>query len=115
MTVYRGLLLFDYPETAIGLWENQLGYRGYMEVWKHKETNDLVVMDVDEDSSPEDEDGNPDDLGSPIWEIRLESGDNKIIDYPCISGRFSQVDKWAKEWMAAHPKGMPRKEGQRQP
>ncbi len=66
MTLYHGILLFDVAEDPIGSWENQLGYRGVMEVWKAGDST--LQIEADEDSGGEevwvhDEEGNHDSLG----------------------------------------------------
>lgn len=93
MTVFKGMLLFDVPEPAIGKWENQLGYRGMLEVWKHSKTGDCVVLEPYEDAPEE-----------CIWEFWIHDKDS----YNCesiSSGAFDQVDKEAKEWMRKHLEG----------
>lgn len=52
MTINHGMLLFDSPETAINGWENQLGYRGYIEVWRKGAQE--IIIEVDEDHEPSD-------------------------------------------------------------
>lgn len=94
MTVFKGMLLFDIAEPAIGKWENQLGYRGMIEVWRHAETGDEVVLEPDEDSSEEEN----------IWEFIVQNNENGDFDY-ISSGTFAQVDKAAKAWMKEHPEG----------
>ena len=85
MTVSNGVLLFDTAEEPINGWENQLGYRGYIEVWEKE--NKRIEIDIDEDSS-EDE---------PVWEVLLcdDNGVN-LIDY---GYGFEEADKIAKEYM----------------
>ena len=106
MTKYAGILLFDEAEDAIAGWENQLGYRGYIEVWKHAKTGDVLTMDVDEDAEPVNENGEPDPLGEPIWFIMLEDKDANHITYLNYTNTFDEVDTIAKKWMAAHPDGI---------
>ena len=92
MTVFKGVLLFDIPEPAIGKWENIPFYRGMMEVWKHSVTGEEVVLEPNDDSTEENH-----------WDFIIQD-DNGNCD--CISsGTFDQVDKQAKEWMKEHPNG----------
>jgi nuclear transport factor 2 (NTF2) superfamily protein len=81
MTVYGGMLLFDIAEEPINDWENQLGYRGYMEVWKRGEEE--IKVEMDEDSG--------------VWEVIYEN-DNiwEMID--CHED-FDEADKIAKAYM----------------
>jgi len=98
MTVYAGLLLFDIAEPAIGHWENQLDYRGYIEVWKHAITGDRLTIDVIEDEKPDPE------TDETTWEIYVDS--ETCTEYLPHYGNFSKVDVQAKQWMLEHPNGL---------
>lgn len=52
MTVYKGMLLFDIPEPSINDWENQLDYRGMMEVWKRGD--EAITIEPYEEGDDED-------------------------------------------------------------
>lgn len=87
MTRFRGLLLFDVAERAIGPWENQLGYRGMMEVWKKRGTA-LVVTIQPHESSEDDEEWE-------AWWGDENTGDSESIAF----GTFEYCEDEAKEWM----------------
>jgi hypothetical protein len=88
MTIYQGRLLFDTPEPTINNWENQLGYRGYIEVWKRGEQT--LTMDCDDDVDP--------DVGS--WEVRVDDWPGEGQTEYIAFGTFAECDKAAKEWMS---------------
>ena len=54
MTLFHGLLLFDIAEPSIGNWEEQLGYRGAIDVWKNKETGKTLIIESYEDCEEHD-------------------------------------------------------------
>lgn len=85
MTIFKGMLLFDMAEPTINGWENQLGYRGMIEVWK--KGGQTIIIQPDEDC-PEDED---------VWEVIWETEEIwECIDY---GYGFDDADAKAKEYM----------------
>jgi len=92
MTLFKGMLLFDVAEPAIGKWENQLGYRGMLEVWIHDETGDTITLEPNEDATEEE------------WECWIHDKESEQWD-SLGWGTFKQVDKLAKQWMEKHPNG----------
>lgn len=94
MTIFHGMLLFDIAETSINGWENQLGYRGYYEVWRNF-LGEEMWMEVDEDT-PIDEDGNV------TWVLLYQQYDRHgdIVYWEALHyGTFREVDNYAKELM----------------
>jgi hypothetical protein len=78
------MLLFDIAEPAIGPWENQLGYRGMIEMWRKSGTQQFVCME-------------PCECGED-WEAWLgddETGNSESLAF----GTFDEVDKASKDWM----------------
>jgi hypothetical protein len=86
MTLFAGMLLFDIAEPAIGPWENQLGYRGMIEMWRKAGTQQFVCLE-------------PDDCGKEdCWEAWW--GDDETGSWELLAfGTFDKVDKAAKKWM----------------
>lgn len=81
MTIFKGMLLFDIAEDSINGWENQLGYRGMMEVWKKGDKT--IYIDLDEDTGE--------------WYSWLDNGtDGYNLDF---YGTFDEVDKMTKGYM----------------
>ena len=87
MTIFRGMLLFDMPEPAINGWENQLGYRGYVEVWEKGE--ERITLEPDEDHCEDD-----------FWEVVFDNGN--IVEIIGVGNGFEEADQIAKEYMASH-------------
>jgi nuclear transport factor 2 (NTF2) superfamily protein len=70
------------------VWENQLGYRGIIEVWELKGTKVALHIDVDEDVEDEG-----------CWFVTFETETiNRDIGY----GTFAQCDTLAKEFMRTY-------------
>ena len=53
-TKFSGVGLFDVGNN-VGSWEGQTGYRGMIDVWKHKKTGDEVTVEPFEDCEGYDE------------------------------------------------------------
>jgi hypothetical protein len=84
MTVYKGMLLFDIAEPSINGWENQLGYRGYIEVWKRGDWEIVIEPDEDEDEGY----------------INVYLQNPKTGNVNLIGGGYgNEADKFAKEYM----------------
>ncbi len=84
MTLFKGILLFDIAEDPINGWENQLGYRGMMEVWR--KGNREVVIEPCEDGDK--------------WEVWVRATDDSgYWDSIGFESDFDKADKLAKEWM----------------
>jgi len=90
MTKFKGVLLFDMPEPAIGDWENQLGYRGMIEVWKHKKTGDELIIE-------------PCDEG--YTEVLIHNKDHTKMDSLNAFDTDQEADDFAKKWMREHLEG----------
>lgn len=86
MTKYKGMLLFDIAEEPINGWENQLGYRGMMEVWK--KGKDEVVIELEDGTDEE------------SWEVRIETPDN--FDSIGFGNTEEEATKIAVEYMKTH-------------
>jgi len=100
MTLFKGLFLIDIAEEPIGNWENQLGYRGMMEVWKHKETGEEVVIEVFEDCSEHD----PDECE--CHEVWLRCNKTGNCDTLGVYNSFDEADIEAKKFMRENQKGV---------
>jgi len=99
MTIFKGLLLFDIAEQPIGEWENQLGYRGMMEVWKHKTTGDTIIIEAYEDCTIHD----PNECTcEEVW-MHDKNGNVDILG---VYDDFETADKEAKKLMRENPKGV---------
>lgn len=99
MTIFKGVLLFDIAEPTIGDWENQLGYRGMMEVWKHKKTGDTITIEPYEDCTEHD----PDECQ--CHEIWIADDKNGQYDSIGIYNTFEEADQETKKWMREHLEG----------
>lgn len=93
MTLFRGMLLFDIAEPPIGDWENQLGYRGMMEVWKLKDTDYVLTISAYEDS---------DEPCDEVWIANDSTGYWESLFF----GSTEDCNTFAKKWMNEHPKGV---------
>lgn len=93
MTKAHGTLLFDAPEDAIGKWENQLGYRGYIEVWKLKGSDWEIQVEPDEDSDQE---------GDCLVYLQNPKTGNQTTLYA-----GTKADSAAKGYMKKYPQGPP--------
>lgn len=100
MTKFKGLLLFDIAENPIGQWENQLGYRGMMEVWKHSETKHVVTIQPWDDICE-----THGDKECTCWEVWI--ADDKTGNWDCLGiwENFELADQKAKEWMGENSEG----------
>lgn len=100
MTVFKGVLLFDIAEPCIGKWENQLGYRGYIEVWQLKGTKQQVIIEPykDEDSQEPDYEGE--------WHVFRQDEDTGFWDTIGFYATEEQADKAAKDYMRQNSKGV---------
>lgn len=83
MTINKGLFLFDFPEPTINAWENQLGYRGMLEVWQ-RGSDEIRIIPCDDSSD---------------WEVLFEN--DRIWEFIGV-GSFEQADAIAKEYMQSH-------------
>jgi hypothetical protein len=87
---FGGLFLFDILEHC-GKWE-ELNYRGYIEVWRHKERLDIVVLEPYENSR-DDED---------LWELwfgEYETGHCETL----YIGPYKEAKKEAFKFMRENP------------
>ena len=100
MTIFKGLFLFDIAEPSIGQWENQLGYRGMMEVWKIQETQDFVCIEPWDDICERHR-----DQECTCWEAWLGNDKTGDCDTLGIWESFDKADQEAKKWMNENPNG----------
>jgi len=100
MTLFKGVLLFDIAEAPIGNWENQLGYRGMMEVWKHKETGEEIVIELYEDCTEHSSDE------CECHEIWMRDNKRGISDSHGVYDTFEEADREAKKFMRENQKGV---------
>ena len=87
MSLFRGMLLFDVADKPIGSWEEDLGFRGMIDVWRHKEKGWTLYVQNSENPDNETE-----------QEIWIDYGD----EYESIAWA-SDLDLAlveAKEWMS---------------
>jgi len=106
MTLFKGLFLIDIAEEPIGNWENQLGYRGMMEVWKHKETGEEIVIepfDHEDHETPEDDPHLRICECHEVW-MRCEKTGN--IDTLGVYDSFDEADREAKKFMRENQRGV---------
>jgi len=90
---------FEIEEDSIGDWENQLGYRGVMEVWKHKVTKEEIVIESYEDCTRHD----PNEYTcEEVW-LHDENGN---VDTLGVYNDFEEADREAKRFMRENPKGI---------
>jgi len=97
MTLFKGMLLFDIAEEPIGNWENQLGYRGMMEVWKHNKTEDTIIIESYEDCKEHGE-------NCECQEVWMHDKNGKL-DTLGFYDTFEEADQEAKQFMKENPKG----------
>ena len=45
MSLFHGLLLFDIAEPPIGPWHEDLGGRGYVEIWRKEGTEEVIYIE----------------------------------------------------------------------
>jgi len=88
-TKFSGVGLFDIGNN-VGNWEGQTGYRGMMDVWKHKKTGDTVVVEPNEDSA-----------GYEDVFVHNENGSLTSI----TSAKPDEALAEAKKFMLKHPRG----------
>lgn len=98
----------------IGDWENQVGYRGYIEVWKNQVSNQEIVIEPFDDIIDEDMEDHlrnclgysPDKSGE--WDLWLvDTFDHKtgFAGSLGIFDGFEEADKRAKQFMKDNPNG----------
>ena len=72
MSMYNGLLLFDFAEDDIGNWQENLGGRGYYEKWENKSDPNLyLIFQIDEDNLDEDIES---------YEVTIQNDDSGDMD-----------------------------------
>jgi hypothetical protein len=100
MTVFKGVLLFDIAEPAIGRWRNLLGYRGYIEVWQLEGTKQQVVIEpyFDEENQELDYDGE--------WHVLSQDEETGLSGTIGFYATEEQANKAAKKYMRQNPKGV---------
>lgn len=98
MTLFKGILLFDIAEKPIGKWENQLGYRGMMEIWKH-ENGDRIIIEVFEHDTEEHLSGKCE--CHEVW-MHDKKGN---LDTLGVWSSFEESDRNAKAFMKENPDG----------
>jgi hypothetical protein len=87
---FGGRFLFDIFEHC-GKWR-ELNYRGYIEVWKHEERGDILVLEPYEEAGDEED----------IWELWW--GDEKTGHCESIFfGPYEEAKKMAFEFMKENP------------
>ena len=67
--------------------ENQLGYRGYIEVWLKDDKR--IVIEPDEETEC-------------CWQAWLENDKTGYYDLIAYGDDFDQADREVKEWMKGH-------------
>ena len=101
MTKFHGILLFDVIEEPIGRWENQLGYRGMMEVWKVDKRNVLTIEPLDDWCANCEEEGRD----CECWEIWIADDEQGVFDTLGVYPSFEVADTKAKQIMTEFPNG----------
>lgn len=93
MSLFHGLLLFDIPDKDIGLWKENLGYRGVIDVWEIKEKGLKLTIQNAESISNE--------MEQEVW-IGNENGLWETIGW---YDNYEDAIISAKEWMTQNPQG----------
>ena len=83
---YGGMFLFDVYE-HVGKWR-ELNYRGYIEVWKHEERPEIVVLEPYEDAVDEED----------VW-MAWWSDEHTGNWYPIYIGSYEEAKEKAFEYM----------------
>ena len=97
MTVFKGVLLFDIAEPAIGGWRNLLGYRGYIEVWQLEGTKQQVIIEPYDDEDNKE----PDYKGE--WHVFSQDEETGLSGTIGFFSTEEQADKAAKKYMRQNP------------
>ena len=102
MTLFHGMLLFDFPEPKVGKWHECLGYRGMMDVWHLSGTPWRVIIEPWDDTCDlcASKGKSRDECAcEEVWIANDETG--SIVDN-YIAESYEEAKKWAKEWMHEH-------------
>ena len=92
MSLFNGVLLFDIADEPIGKWEENLGYRGVIDVWEIKEKDMTLTVQNAENIENE--------MEQEVWVCDPDSWET-IGWYDT----YEEAMKEAKKWMKENPEG----------
>lgn len=107
MSKYKEMLLFDVADEHIGGWQEDLGYRGMMDMWKFhdengKYTGDFICIEPYDDVCSHCEELGKECECEEVWVGNDKTGFHDTID---MFETYEKAIAFAKEFMKANPKG----------
>jgi hypothetical protein len=105
MSKYHGMLLFDIADEPIGGWEENLGYRGMVDIWDFykdgKRTGMWLMVEALDDCDICEEEGKE----CECHEVCVFDDNTGNVDTLTVEDTYEKAMEFAKTWMKENENG----------